>query len=368
MADSMWLIILGVVLISFGLSTIYIVIKISNFGFIKKIAEEKKWLKNIISFIIVLIIFLIFSYILSVINAIIMLLHLTIFLLIYGLIFRLIKRIRKKEFKYYYQGWLSIFTTVVYLSIGFYLCHNVWQTNYEIKTNKDIKQLRIALIADSHIGTTFDGEGFKKHLKEIEKQKPDMIVIAGDYVDDSTKKKDLITATKYLGNIKTKYGIFYSYGNHDEGYFNRRDFTKEELRSILEENNINILADEVKLVDNFYIIGRKDKSLGNRKEMSELVKGLDKDKYMIVIDHEPSDYKNEEEAGVDLVLSGHTHGGQLFPLPIIGGLFFQVNDKTYGYERRSSTDFIVTSGISDWEIDFKTGTKSEYVIIDVKQK
>ena len=363
----MWLMILGLVMIAFILGVIYLVKKVSNFGLIIKVSKNKKSLKELISFIIILVVFLIFRFTLSLVNAIIILLHVALFFIIYGLIFRVIKKLRSKEFKFYYQGWFSLLTVIIYLSIGFYLCHNVWQTNYVVKTNKDVN-FRIALIADSHIGTTFDGEGFKKHLKEIEKQKPDMIVIAGDYVDDSTKKKDLITATKYLGNIKTKYGIFYSYGNHDEGYFNRRDFTKEELRSILEENNINILADEVKLVDNFYIIGRKDKSLGNRKEMSELVKGLDKDKYMIVIDHEPSDYKNEEEAVVDLVLSGHTHGGQLFPLPIIGGLFFKANDKTYGYERRSSTDFIVTSGISDWELDFKTGTKSEYVIIDVKQK
>ena len=363
----MWLMILGLVMVSFVLGVIYLVKKISNFGLIKKLSKNKKSLKELISFILILVVFLIFRFTLSLVNAIIILLHVALFFIIYGLIFILIKNFRNKEFKFYYQGWFSLLTVIIYLSIGFYLCHNVWQTNYVVKTNKDVR-LRIALIADSHIGTTFDGEGFKKHLKEIEKQKPDMIVIAGDYVDDSTKKKDLEKATKYLRKIKTKYGIFYSYGNHDEGYFNKRDFTKEELKSILEKNNINILADEVKEIDGIYIIGRKDKSLGNRKGMSELVKGLDKDKYKIVIDHEPNDYDNEEKSGVDLVLSGHTHGGQLFPISEIGGLFFKANDKTYGYERRGSTDFIVTSGISDWELDFKTGTKSEYVIIDVKQK
>lgn len=145
----MWLIILGLVMISFVLGTIYTVIKVSNFGLIRKISQEKKWLKNLISFIIVLIIFLIFRYILSAVNAIIILLHVTIFFLIYGITFRIIKKKRKKEFKYYYQGWFSIFTTIIYLSIGFYLCHNVWQTNYVIDTKRDIKQLRIALIADS---------------------------------------------------------------------------------------------------------------------------------------------------------------------------------------------------------------------------
>lgn len=363
----MWLMILGLIMIAFILGVIYLVKKISNFGLIKRLSKNKKSLKELISFMIILVVFLIFRFTLSLVNAIIILLHVAIFFIIYGLIFRVIKKFRKKEFKFYYQGWFSLLTVIIYLSIGFYLCHNVWQTSYVVKTNKDVN-FRIALLADSHIGTTFDGEGFKKHIKEIEKEKPDMIVIAGDYVDDGTKKKDLEIATKYLGSIKTKYGIYYAYGNHDAGYFNKRDFNKEDLEKILKKNNINTLADEVKLVNKFYIIGRKDKSLGNRKEMSELVNGLDKDKYKIVIDHEPNDYDNEEKSGVDLVLSGHTHGGQLFPISEIGGLFFKANDKTYGYERRGKTDFIVTSGISDWELDFKTGTKSEYVIIDVKQK
>ena len=364
----MWLMILGLVMVSFVLGVIYLVKKISNFGLIKKLSKNKKSLKELISFIFILVVFLLLRFTLSLVNAIIILLHVALFFIIYGLIFRLIKKKEKKEYKYYYQGWFSLFTVVIYLSIGFYLCHNVWQTNYVVNTNKKIEHLRIALIADSHIGTTFDGEGFKKYAKKIEKEKPDMIVIAGDYVDDSTKKKDLIEVTKALGKIKTKYGIFYSYGNHDAGYFNKRDFTKEDLDEVLKKNDITILADEVKEIDGIYIIGRKDKSLGNRKEIKDLVDDLDKDKYKIVIDHEPNDYENESKSEVDLVLSGHTHGGQLFPISQVGGLFFKANDRTYGYERRNKTDFIVTSGISDWELDFKTGTKSEYVIIDVKQK
>lgn len=72
-------------------------------------------------------------------------------------------------------------------------------------------------------------------------------------------------------------------------------------------------------------------------------------------------------AKVDLVLSGHTHGGQMLPLaPLVRKL--GSNDMVYGYERRDNTDFIVTSGISDWEIKFKTGCKSEFVVVDVNQK
>ncbi len=82
-----------------------------------------------------------------------------------------------------------------------------------------------------------------------------------------------------------------------------------------------------------------------------------------MMDHQPNDYANE--AGyADLVVSGHTHGGQLIPIGIIGKLIGAF-DRAYGWEKRDGTDFIVTSGISDWAILFKTGTKSEYLIINV---
>ena len=101
--------------------------------------------------------------------------------------------------------------------------------------------------------------------------------------------------------------------------------------------------------------------------MSDLTAGLDKSKYMIVLDHQPNDYEAEAIEGSDLVLSGHTHGGHLFPAGQIGKLM-GANDRVYGTERRGTTDFIVTSGISGWAIPFKTGTFSEFVIIDVKKQ
>ena len=140
----------------------------------------------------------------------------------------------------------------------------------------------------------------------------------------------------------------------------------------LQKNNVTVLQDEAVLLDNdYYILGRKDLSEfyrgGKRENMDALVKNLDKSKYIVVLDHQPNDYKSQAAEEVDLVLSGHTHGGQLWPLNKAGE-WIGANDKTYGYERRNLTDFIVTSGISDWAVKFKTGTKSEIVVIDIKNK
>lgn len=79
------------------------------------------------------------------------------------------------------------------------------------------------------------------------------------------------------------------------------------------------------------------------------------------------DYEALKDANMDLVLSGHTHGGQLFPLMTIKNHSnIAEDDRVYGYEKRENTNFIVTSGISDWAIKFKTGCKSEYLLINIE--
>lgn len=360
----MWAIIAAAVLAAAIAGVVYMTVCVGRFGIIKSLAGEKKWLKNLISMGVIAVIFVILSFAMTAINAIIVLLNEVLFFLFFGAVMKIAGAVTGKEFTVNWQGWLAIGASVIYLGIGWWLLHNVWQKNYNLTTDKNVK-LNIAMFADSHIGTTFDGEGFAEHMKTIKQQHPDILFIAGDLVDDSSNKADLQRACEALGSLNLKYGVWYVYGNHDKGYYNSRDFSAEELEDILKKNGIHVLADEYELVDDsFYVVGRKDKSDEDRKSMEELMKGLDTSKYIIVLDHQPGDYDSEAASGADLVLSGHTHGGQLFPVTYVGE-WFNINDATYGYERRNDTDFIVTSGISDWELKFKTGTRSEYVMISV---
>ena len=207
----------------------------------------------------------------------------------------------------------------------------------------------------------------------MQKLNPDVVLITGDFVDDDTSKEDMIKACKALGTLNTKYGVYFAFGNHDKGYYppENRGYDGNDLINELEKNGVTVLQDESVLVDNrFYIVGRQDRSEvekgGIRSDMSTLVKNLDSSKYIIVMDHQPNDYNNESNANVDLVLSGHTHGGQLLPINKIGQ-WIGANDKTYGIEKMNNTNFIVTSGISDWAVKFKTGCKSEYVVVDIHQ-
>lgn len=370
---NMWALLMIVLFVLAFVGILYLASRIRKFAFFKRITKEKRIVQIVVSILIVVAITAVLWLAWGSMNAIICILHLLVFWLISDGIFALIKKLGKKTFVRYYAGIAAIVFTVGYLGIGWYQAHHVWETTYDIQTDKAVGKLKVAVLSDSHTGTTFHGEGFAKHMKDIQKQNPDIVLIVGDFVDDDTTKEDMIACCKALGEMKTTYGIYYVFGNHDKGYYppEYRGYDGDDLISELEKNNVHVMQDNVELVDNcFYIIGRQDKSeeyAGGRKSMEELVQGLDPDKFSIVLDHQPQDYEAQKDANVDLVLSGHTHGGQLFPLMTIENHSnIAEDDRVYGYEKRENTNFIVTSGISDWAIKFKTGCKSEYLLINIE--
>lgn len=304
------------------------------------------------------------------INAIVVDIHLIVLVLLTKLFFIIVKKITKKEFSEYFVLLIGVIISLLVLIPAYHRAYNVHQTKYLVYTSKDINtnKIRIVQISDSHIGTTMNGKKFSKYMEEINKLNPDIVVITGDYIDDNTAYEDMIDASKGLGKLKTRYGIYFILGNHDKGYFNNKDYNYSNLQKELKKNNVTILEDDyINITDNIILVGRRDNSDIDRKSIVDLTKDLDKTKYIITLDHQPNDYENEIKAETDLVLSGHTHGGHLFPLGEIG-VFLGANDKAYGMETRNNTTFIVNSGISGWAIKFRTKSIAEYGIIDIIKK
>lgn len=332
-----------------------------------KFIKNKKISKILLSIItIITILFVIFD----TINTLLVFVSLFLFLLIFDFILGIINLMRKKDINNSISFILAIITTCIYLVYGYFLAHHVVETKYTIEVNKDIgvDKFRIVQISDSHIGSTMNGNKFYKYMEDINKLNPDIVVITGDFVDDDTKLKDMIKSCEGLGLLDTKYGVYFIYGNHDKAYFNYRNFDNFRLRKELEKNSVVILEDKSKLItDNIYLVGRQDSQEKDRLSAEELTNNLDKSKYIIGLDHKPNDYGNEVNANFDLVLSGHTHGGQLWPLGQVS-VFMGINDSYYGLKTIDETNFIVSSGIGDWTIKFKMGTISEYVVIDLINK
>ena len=101
--------------------------------------------------------------------------------------------------------------------------------------------------------------------------------------------------------------------------------------------------------------------------MAELTRGLDTARYSIVLDHQPHDYDAEAASGVDLVLSGHTHGGQLIPLvQLIRWFHLHGDDAVDDRSGAGIRTFSSRPAFPDWAILFKTGCRSEYVIIEIQ--
>lgn len=371
----MWLIIF---LLAFGASIaglIYLIKRISSYPIIDKMAKGKKWRKIVLSCAVMGIFIVLLEVCLGNTDTCVVLLNVVMFSLLCKLFVSVLcKAMQKKKTvtaaaKSSLAAVLTIFITFVYLSIGWYLGRSVFLTEYTIETEKDVEPLNLLLMADLHVGSTFDGNSFKKHAEYIQSLQPDVIVITGDFIDGNSTYENTKGVCELLGTITTKYGIFFSYGNHDKNIYgedSRRNFTSAQLAKLMTDNHIQILEDEIVTIPGGYsIIGRQDKSQPVRASILDLAKQADADSFRIVLDHQPNDYAAEAAAKIDLVLSGHTHGGQMIPIRRVGEII-GANDRTYGYEKREQTNFIVTSGISAWEIDFKTGCRSEVVMIRIE--
>ncbi len=357
-------------------SMVYLTGRFCKFAWTGRVAGGRKWLQTVISAVPVVLILGGAWLTMGSFNAVVVLLHLVVIWALCDLVSFIVAKARKTAPRRYYAGAAALALTALYLSAGWVLAHNVWSTHYTLTTAKDLGSLRVAFIADAHVGTTFDGAGFGAWMEKLGAEQPDVVVVAGDFVDDDTSLADMEAACRALGRLDAQvpYGVYYVFGNHDTGYYGPayRGYGGDELLAQLEQNGVTVLQDESVLIDErFYLIGRKDRSEeyrgGGRLSMEELTAPLDREKYWIVLDHQPQDFAAQAEAGVDLVLSGHTHGGWLFPVNYLNA-HLAADDLVYGHETRGDTNFIVTSGISDWAMQFRTGCTSEYVIIDIAQQ
>ncbi|MDO5518288.1 MAG: metallophosphoesterase [Clostridium sp.] len=348
------------------LLSVYIVFNFHKFNIVKNLENKNRALSWFVASIPILILIIIglwyFMY------SVVIIIHLSFLFFICRMIGALIRKVIKFNTKCYIAGIMAIVLTTCYFAYGWQVAHKVVETDYKVTSEKlSDDSLRIVQITDSHMGTTFSGKEFEKYIDEISECNPDVIVFTGDFVDGSTTYEDMVDACESLGKAKSKYGVYFIFGNHDlDVYGGNRYYSDEELLNELKKNNINVLQDENVLIDDkFYICGRQDATVRDRKSTEELLSEVDKSKFTLLLDHQPIEYKEAEENGADMLLSGHTHGGQLFPLAYINTAISR-NDMVYGFEQKGNTSFIVSSGISEWGFGFRTGCKSEYVVIDVE--
>lgn len=219
------------------------------------------------------------------------------------------------------------------------------------------KTLNIVVASDIHLGYTISKANLKQYVEMINQQKPDIVFFVGDIVDMSIEPVIEQNMSEELRAIKSKYGIYVVSGNHEH-----IGSTYRQTMNYYKLSGLNVLEDSVALINNeFYVVGRKDKTDKNRKPTDELVRKLDKSKPIILLDHQPSNLEESVTAGVDLHLSGHTHNGQFFPINLIVNDIYEL---PFGYTNKGGTHFYVSSGLGLWGPTVRLGSKSELVKIN----
>lgn len=240
-------------------------------------------------------------------------------------------------------------------------------------------ELRIALVSDLHLGYNVGAAQVQRVVEKINEAQPDVVVLAGDVFDNeyaAVREPDKIAAL--LRGIHSRFGVYACWGNHDvseqllAGFsFAAADPGAEDdaFRAFFRQAGVRLLEDESVLVgDAFYLVGRQDpqrqkKLGGERLSPAQLLAGLDMDKPVFVIDHQPRQLEELAAAGADLDLSGHTHNGQLFPGNILIRLFWK---NPAGILQVGSMTSCVTQGAGVWGPAMRVGTDSEVMLLRVQ--
>jgi len=215
--------------------------------------------------------------------------------------------------------------------------------------------LKIVAISDWHLGFGTNHKRLRKDIDRINAEKPDLILIAGDLIDNSITPVVSQEMDKELNRLQASMGIFMAPGNHE--YISRINPCIDFIR----KTNIQLLRDSaVTLPCGVQIIGRDDRSNRDRLSAAEWANLINPSKPVILIDHQPAQLEDAQQIKADLQISGHTHQGQVIPLNFLTNYLFDLN---YGYKKTGDTHYYVTSGIALWGPPFRIGTNSEIVVI-----
>ena len=303
------------------------------------------------------------------------------------IITHIICKIKKDEEQKALGHAFNVAFVVALLVFGYGLFHaqNPKIVNYDISVDKqteNVKNLKVVLIADLHLSVNSDVKATEKMVEEVNSVNPDVVVIAGDIFTsnyDGLRHPEKYSAA--LSKMQAKYGVYAVCGNHDvdENLFSgfsispiSEAFRTESMEKFFDDSGFTVLYDEnIELADGEIILsGRVDgekagDGTANRMSAKDLLAPVDKTKPVLVLQHEPIEFKELAENGADVVLCGHTHKGQVFPGNLVVPFF---NENAYGVKKLHGIDTIVTAGVGYYGPPIRVGTDSEVTVVNISFK
>jgi len=215
-----------------------------------------------------------------------------------------------------------------------------------------------ALVTDLHLGNV-RGAGFvRRVVRRLNQLQPEAVFLSGDMFDGTLVDYSEVTAP--WRELQTRHGAFFVTGNHEE-FRNRNGYL-----SALEKHGIRVLNNELVQIDDLQVVGVHDGEAGDPQGYRKILQrvGLNGTRPSILLAHQPGHLKIAAEVGVSLQLSGHTHGGQVWPWTLVGKL---VHGRfNHGLHRFGSLQVLTSSGVGTWGPPMRLGTKSEIVLVTLE--
>ncbi|MGP4083471.1 metallophosphoesterase, partial [Streptomyces sp. KR55] len=216
---------------------------------------------------------------------------------------------------------------------------------------------RIAVVSDIHLSPVL-GRGFaQKVVDTINSTQPDLIAVVGDLVDGSVK--DLGPAAAPLAQLTARHGAYFVTGNHE--YFSGAEQWVEEVRRL----GLRPLENARMELPHFDLAGVNDvtgEEEGDGPDYAKALGDRDAARACVLLAHQPVQIHEAVEYDVDLQLSGHTHGGQLWP----GNLIAAAENPTLaGLERYGDTQLYVSRGAGAWGPPTRVGAPSDITVIEL---
>lgn len=219
---------------------------------------------------------------------------------------------------------------------------------------------KIVHISDIHYGRTTDKKDLEKIVNEINLLKPDIVVLTGDLIDKDTELNETLKSEmiESLNSISVTVGKYAISGNHDTSF--------NEWESIINDSGFKNIGDNYELIysDGYapILLAGLSSNLNNQTDITERYNKIltyateenIRDLYKILLIHEPDYINNIDYSNFNLILSGHSHNGQV-RLPFIGGIILPNGAKKYykEYYKLNNTDLYISSGIGTSQISFR---------------
>ncbi|MCX4674765.1 metallophosphoesterase [Streptomyces sp. NBC_01433] len=219
---------------------------------------------------------------------------------------------------------------------------------------------RIAVVSDVHLGPILGRAHTMRIVDAVNATRPDLVAVVGDLVDGSVA--DLGTAAEPLARLEARHGSYFVTGNHE--YFSGAAQWVDHVREL----GLHPLENARVEFDGFDLAGVNDIAGESEGQGPDFVRALgdrDRARAAVLLAHQPVVIHDAVEHGVDLQLSGHTHGGQLWPGSLIAGL---ANPTVAGLERYGDTQLYVSRGAGAWGPPVRVGAASDITVVELASR